>query len=687
MSPRWCIPVFLLAAELAACTSIATPTPAQPGPTSAATPAAPGLVLTTTPEPHGTRPVATPVPSGTAPAGQLASTPTPNSAVSPALTPPKGLAPERTRRLPATPTATPASSVATSFVPAPDRDLYGLAVGLKRAREEDLRRVVNPDPVSYAQGREDTFWLVDLSGLTVYQSRFVLRLVSPHAYWYVEENQTIRQKDIERAAAGYEEQVHPRVTAAFGEEWSPGVDNDPHLNILNGRLRGVAGYYSSSDEYPLGVVPFSNEREIIYINSSIIPMGSPDYLETLAHELQHAAHWNADASEETWINEGLSELAATIAGFDQATIYRFLQSGPTSLVQWPLLPFGAGRNYGAASLFMHYLADHYGKNNDLRPLLNEQEDGIAGVNAYLRSAGYSATFPDVFRDWAVANLLDERQGVYGYSDLEVQVGVSKAYDGIIEYSSEIPQYAVEYVELSLLEGPLRLRFDGPAENRLLPVDVDSRGCWWSNSGDSIDSTLTRSVDLTGLDRATLVYQVWYELEEKWDYAYLEVSVDDGRTWDILETPNTTAENPIGNSFGEGYTGNSLGWLDESVDLGAYSGREVLLRFQYVTDDAVNGAGLCVRGVSVPEAGLVEITNGWRAEGFVLTSNRVKQDYIVQVIQMAGENQVTVVPLDGANSGEIVIPAPQDLDRLVVVVAALAPGTQQWAPYTLSIGPA
>ena len=41
-----------------------------------------------------------------------------------------------------------------------------------------------------------------------------------------------------------------------------------------------------------------------------------------------------------------------------------------------------------------------------------------------------------------------------------------------------------------------------------------------------------------------------------------------------------------------------------------------------------------------------------------------------------------MPLDGANSGEFVIPAPQDLDRLVVAVAAphreLAFEACQWA---------
>ena len=547
--------------------------------------------------------------------------------------------------------------------------------------------MVNSEPVSYLAGREDTFWLIDLPELEVYSSRFELRFVTPHAYWYFEEGQSTDQSTIERSAAAFEENVYPRVTAVFGEEWSPGVDNDPHLNIINASLSGVGGYYSSMDEYPVSVSQFSNQREMIYINTGAIPVESSVYLEVLAHELQHAIHWNADPSEETWVNEGLAELSMTIAGFGQGSIHQFLRAPPTSLIHWPLTPFGTLPYYGASSLFMHYLVEQYGDRDDLRLLLAEPRDGIAGITSYLKSAGHDVTFRDVFRDWTAANILDEEKGPFSYSELEVQSQIGKTIKDYSEFASEIPQYAVEYIELESFEGPLRLSFLGIAENDLLPTEVDFRGCWWSNSGDSINSTLTRELNLEGLDRATLTYQVWYDLEESWDYAYLEVSGDGGASWDILSAPNTTSKNPIGNSFGDGYTGASHGWLDESVDISTYSGKQVLLRFQYVTDAAVNGPGFCVRGVSLPEAGLFDLSEGWAADGFILTNNRVKQEYMVQVIQVAEENQVTLVPLDENYRGELVLPSPQSLDRLIVAVAALAPKTRQPAPYTLKVEPA
>ena len=642
---------------------------------------------TTRPTPTGLPPQTPPAqvrPSHTAAATTI---PAPSPSSSPSPTPGAATVSPRGRLLLMSPGAT---EPATDFLPnPPERDIYRLASQLLPDVPAEVPRVVNPEPVSYSEGRHDIFNLVDLVNLEMYQRSYELRLVTPHAYWYVEEGLNVGQQDLERSAAIFEEDIYPRVTAIFGEEWSPGVDNDPHLNILNARLKGpIGGYYSSGDEYPESVSLFSNEREIIYINTSVLPMGSSRYLEVLAHELQHAAHWANDPTEETWINEGLSELATSLAGYPPNSGRRFLRSSPISLVHWPLSTLASGPSYGAASLFMHYLWEHYSNGDDFRALVSQQEDGIAGIDAYLEASGYQERFRDVFGDWAVANFLDEERGTYSYGDLQVQASVLAFVDGFSQFTSDIPQYSVEYVELTSVEGPIRLRFQASTVAPLLPTDVGPQGCWWSNSGDSISSTLTRPIDLAGTKRATLSYQVWYNLEEKWDYAYVELSVDGGRTWQILETANTSPENPIGNSYGPGYTGDSGGWLSESVDLSPFAGRKnVLLRFQYVTDDAINGAGICFREISVAEAGLDAASAGWEAEGFILTHNRVRQDYIVQLIQVGEENRVTTLVLDKNNTGEMAIAAHQDWERLVVAVAALAPKTREDASYTLTVEPA
>jgi len=531
---------------------------------------------------------------------------------------------------------------------------------------------------------------MDLSNTEAYQSDFELVLISPHAYWYVEEGLTVAPSALERSALKFEEDIYPAVTQIFGNEWTPGIDNDPRLTILNARLKGVGGYFSSTDEYPTAVRARSNQRETIYVNALNVIPGSPNYDEVLAHELQHAVHWNADASEDTWVNEGLAELSTSIVLGTPISIRRFLRGPPTSLVNWPVYSLGGLANYGASSLFMHFLVEHYGGQSGLRSLLTEPEDSIEGIDRYLEGLGYESRFEDIFREWAAANILDG-DGILGYDNLDVSANVSKKIDGFEELQSEIPQYAVEYTELESISGPFTLSFSGQTTTRLLPVDIGASGCWWSNSGDSIDSTLTHQVELPSGAAAALEYDVWFEIEEDWDYVYVEVSIDGGRTWRIIETSASSPTNPIGNGFGPGYTGDSDGWVKESIDLAPYAGEDLWVRLQYVTDDAINGTGACFRGLSINTAGgagAIEADDeGWQARGFVFTDNVVRQYFQVQLITLGDEPLVRQVPLDDDNFGELTVLPPRKGERLIVAVGSLAEKTRQPASYTLRVRPA
>ena len=580
------------------------------------------------------------------------------------------------------------------FIEAADRDLFRLTKELVPG-SGDIPRTLPGDAAQLQVGHTETFWLVDLADTESYQSEFRLALITPQAYWYVEDGLVISMSGLERSASRFEEDIYPVVTQVFGTEWSPGIDNDPRLNILNARLKGVAGYFSSTDEYPTGVRPRSNQREIIYINALNVPPGGASYDQVLAHELQHAIHWNADASEDTWINEGLAELSSSIALNSSFSIRQFLRSEPISLINWPTSSVGGIANYGAASLFMHFFTENFGGQSDLKTLLAQPEDSIAGIDAYLEEIGYEERFEDVFRLWTVANILDrdikDGDGFLGYGELDVSATISGSISGFNEARSEIPQYAIEYTELRSISQPLTLSFKGPTTVPLLPVDVGPSGCWWSNSGDSIDATLSHRVDLPLGATAKMDYEVWFEIEEDWDYVYLEVSVDGGRTWRIIETPATSPENPIGNGFGPGYTGASGGWLRESVDLSPFAGEDLWVRIQYVTDDAINAIGACFRDLSINFGNAAaEITAddpGWEAQGFVFTNNVVRQGFQVQLITTGEEPQVRQVPLDINNAGRLTVQPPGDGEKLIVAVGSIAEKTRQPASYTLTVTPA
>ena len=554
-----------------------------------------------------------------------------------------------------------------------------------------MPRTVNPAPVSYQQGHRQTFWVADPVDDVAYTVQATLEVVSDNAYWYVDDTLDLPLEGLQRAASVFEAEIHPLITGTFGDVWNPGIDNDPRLTILHTALRGAAGYYGSPDEYPREIHPHSNEREMLYMDGGRLRPGSAQYLGVLTHELQHAVHWAGDSSEEAWVNEGMSEVAQELAGHRADFVDSFLMNPDTQLNYWPDQLQKSAPHYGAATLFLSYLAQHYGGYERLRELVNEPADGINGVELYL--SPYGRSFLEVFKDWVVANYLDLSEGPYGYTDRNVRVGNVLPWAAYGEINQTLSQFATHYVDLRLQNGDALVGFDGESQVALVGARCHSgRFCWWGNRGDSIDSTLTRRLDLSGVREATLEFWTWFSLEEDWDYAYVEVSTDGGDTWAILEGKHTTSENPVGNNFGHGFTGSSQGWVQERIDLSPYAGAIVLLRFEYVTDDTVYLDGFLIDDIAVPELDLfddAEGDHGWQAEGFVRTDNTLPQDYLVQVIEERADGKVSVrdMALDQSGSGEILIQGfGSGLDHAVILVSPVTRGTHQPARYILSVSP-
>jgi len=411
----------------------------------------------------------------------------------------------------------------------------------------------------------------------------------------------------------------------------------------------------------------------------------------LAHEFQHAVHWNIDSGEEAWINEGLSEVAKELAGYRASFVDLFLRNPDTQLNYWPDEIGTSGPHYGAATLFLSFLAQHYGGYNRLEELAQRQEDGINGIGAYL--SDYDVSFESVFKDWVVANYLDASEGRFSYPDRNVRV---REVDLMFDYGEKedtLPQFATRYVDLRLSNGDALVSFEGDSIATQVGAGCHSgRYCWWGNRGDSIDSKLTREFDLSGLTSATLEFWTWFSLEKDWDYAYVEVSVDGGDTWTILKGRHTTSENPIGNSFGNALTGDSDGWVQESIDLTPYVGDKVLVRFEYVTDDTVYLDGFVIDDIEIPELGFfddAEQDNGWQAEGFKRIDNALEQDYFVQVIEVAtdGVTLVRDVELDADRKGELLVEGfGSRIEHAVIVISPITRDTHHPARYSLSISP-
>lgn len=571
--------------------------------------------------------------------------------------------------------------VVLNQVESPDRDLAELAVRLRGA---ELVNSNGETAAPMSVGDQRDFTITNLEDGSPRPITATLQVVSDNAYWFVEDGVTLARDDLTQAASIYERQVRPAVVGTLGDIANPGLDGDPRLFIIHAVLDGAAGYFGSKDSFPSEVHPHSNESEIIYLDSRAAEHGVDTHLAIIAHELQHAAHFDKDVGEESWVNEGLSEVATQLAGYRVQSPRAFMRHPDTQLNYWPDSPGSTYPHYGAAALFVTYVGQRVGGVENLVELVNEPLDGIAGVESFLNE--HDLTWHQVFADWVVANYLDADDERYGYLDRNVGIGPIRRLAAGDGRTDSLSQYSSRYYRVDTDADSGTITFEGDTEVSQVGTDCpQSPTCWWSGRGDGIDTKLTREFDLTGLDSATLEYQVWHEIEEGWDYGYVQVSDDGGATWYILEGAHTTTDNPSGNGYGPGYTGESRGWKQESIDLTEFAGGPVLVRFEYVTDDAVYLDGMLIDGVAIPELDPADADDSdWQAEGFSKAGHKLEQDFIVQVITSSSDGAYTVsqMPLDASNYGWMRLTTPGDGGEIVIVVSPVTAGTRHEADYVL-----
>ena len=586
-------------------------------------------------------------------------------------------------------------------VPAPEepptRDLYKAAIefGATHGDGGTPARTIPADPECCQEGHTQRFFVTDLDDLTIYEIDATLQVVSENAYWYVDDSVAadVSDSDLREAAAEFERRVRPAIVGAIGDIWRPGVDGDPRLTVLHAPL-DAAGYFGASDEFPRAIHPYSNEREMIYMG---LPPSSAGYLGVLAHEFQHAVHWHLDEGEDAWVDEGMAEIAAYITGGRLGFTNSFMRRPETQLNYWPNESYKTAAHYGASGLFIGYIAQRCGGYAALGELARERADGVNGIDRYL-SSRCDLSFEEVFADWVIANYLDapadEHGGIYGYDDQDLPSPRTVSVRSELDETRAQPQLSARYYDIQLLQGTTAIiEFEGDAFAAQTAAGEcrSGRRCWWSGAGDSVHAYLEREFDLSGLTDATLEFWMWSDIEEDWDYGYVSVSTDGGASRTPLEGRHTTSDDPLGNNFGSGITGESGGWAREVMDLTPYAGEgSVLLRFEYITDEAVNLDGWLLDDISIPDLGFAddaESADGWRAAGFRHTDNTLPQTYVVQLIEIGMDGAAFVrrmlLALDG--NGKPVGGMPvwgfgDRVERVVLVVSPTAHGTYRPAEY-------
>ncbi|ANW20004.1 immune inhibitor A [Streptomyces clavuligerus] len=183
--------------------------------------------------------------------------------------------------------------------------------------------------------------------------------------------------------------------------------------------------------------------------------------------------------------------------------------------------------------------------------------------------------------------------------------------------------------------PQALVVELPKKPGTRPVVKPSSGekQWWSDLGDDLQNTLTRSVDLTGRSTASLELTGWWQIEKDYDFLYTEVSADNGATWTPVD--GTANGAPITRDGGgkPGLTGRSGGHKALVYPLNGYAGKKIDVRFHYRTDGATADKGFTADDVVIKADGATLFSDGaeteaagWTSKGFSRVGASYTKDY-------------------------------------------------------------
>ena len=580
----------------------------------------------------------------------------------------------------------------------PVRDLPALACRLQGLCGGPLTVPSGP----FALGDKQTFNGFNVDDGRNFKVDATLQDLTEHAYFWVEDGVEFSSRDLNRLAQAFEDKIYPTDREFFGSEWSPGIDGDPRIYILFARDLGasIAGFFSSADESPSQVHRFSNAHEMFFFNADHMRLRSSFTYGVFAHEFQHMIHWNQDVNESTWLNEGFSELAILLNGYDLGgSDYSFISDPDIQLNEWDQ----TDAHYGAGFLSTTYFLDHFGE-AATQALVRDAANGLDSFDSVLRQfnatdplTGEPITADDFFLDWAITNYVHDSSVADGRYYYHNYPDAPEAFD--TETFSECPtpglqgrnvhQYGTDYIRITC-PGSYTLHFEGSTQLPFLAADPYSgQYAFWSNKGDESATSLQREFDFTGaVAPIEMTYHTWYEVENGYDYVYLEASTD-GEHWQALDTPSGASRDPYGNSYGWGYTGSSDGWTEETVDLSEFAGKRVQLRFEYVTDDGTTDDGFLLDDISVPAADYFTDfesgDGGWQAAGFARIRNSLPQTFRLALISKGDHTTVQIIPLTADQTADIPLEIGKDgVDEVTLLVSGTTRFTTQLATYRFEI---
>lgn len=521
-------------------------------------------------------------------------------------------------------------------------------------REDIARRYYGTDVIEsipfvvprWQVGDVSKFYVINTGELATLEIQAKIVFIGDHVVYWLDTRETgLISQPITIAFNEFDQLIYAKMAEIFGSEASPGIDNDPKVHVVFTRAVGwdILGYFSSRDSESSLTTPYSNEKEMFFLNASMLSSNPAQITNTLTHEFQHMIHHAHDANETSLVDEGLSGLAEFLMNNRLSDAYEreYLRKPDIPLLYWSLEGSSTGF-YGGAFLFMKYFFDQYGIEG-LKALVNETANGFQGIDAAL-SALLPSSSPmngdELFGNYMLA-LLASGAGITlpegGFTEdnpifAKTSLLIEKLPCQDTDILAEAEQFGIDGYSLHCPDGKYQLSFEADPTSQLLS-EMPFRGnfAWWNVPANNSIAYMEHDYDLRNSGgEIWLEFAIWQDIEPEFDYLYVLLSTDGGQHWDTLTPTGCTTANESGFNLGCGYTGNSSDWRVERADMSAYAGKEIILRFEMITDQAMLGEGVLIDEIRIPAIGFYDDaeqhSSGWRMEGFARITGTIPQAF-------------------------------------------------------------
>ena len=266
---------------------------------------------------------------------------------------------------------------------------------------------------------------------------------------YVEKTSNITIADGQAIAEEFDNNIYTQITTNFGTESD--VDSNGKIILLfldikdgySGSGGYVAGYFYSYHEFDSTTYPYSNEADMIFLDTYPAVAGSSSSFETVAHEFQHlinfsTTYFDNGTYQETWINEGLSSGAEYVYSGEvsQSRVDYYnadpqLSTNPDDSIAYGNNFFIWGNDledYATVSLFFQWLRIHASNGTGIYKeiLASSYRDYRAVTSAAVSQIDAQfSDWGDLLSTWMIANILDD------------EVELPSDYSGYLWYKDEI----------------------------------------------------------------------------------------------------------------------------------------------------------------------------------------------------------------------------------------------------------